>query len=61
MKAEMEGIFTTSLDKDTIDEAPGAYKPMDEIVSHIGDTVTVDKLIKPVYNFKAGENVRRRK
>ena len=57
----MEGIFTTSLDTDTIDEAPGAYKPMDEIVSHIGDTVTVDKLIKPVYNFKAGENVRRRK
>lgn len=61
MKTEMEGIFTTSLDKDTIDEAPGAYKPMDEIVSHIGDTVTVDKLIKPIYNFKAGENVRRRK
>ena len=61
VKEEMEGIFTTSLDKDTIDEAPGVYKPMDEIVSHIADTVTVDKVIKPIYNFKAGENVRRRK
>ena len=59
VKHEMEGIFTTSLDRDTIDEAPGAYKSMDEIVSHIGDTVTVDKVIKPVYNFKAGENVRK--
>ena len=61
VKEEMKGIFTTSLDKDTLDEAPGVYKPMDEIISHIADTVTVDKVIKPIYNFKAGENVRRKK
>jgi RNA-splicing ligase RtcB len=54
-KKEMEGIFTTSVNQDTLDECPGAYKPMDEIISNITDTVVIDKIIKPVYNFKAGE------
>lgn len=51
----MEGIYTTSVDRSTIDESPMAYKPMDEILENIKDTVEVVKIIKPVYNFKASE------
>ena len=54
-RKEMEGIFTTTLSKDTLDEAPMVYKPMDQIIRMIGDTVRIDKMIKPIYNFKAGE------
>lgn len=56
----MEGIFTTSVTKDTLDECPMVYKPMEEIIANIKDTVTVDMIIKPIYNFKAS-NVSRRK
>jgi hypothetical protein len=49
----MNGIFTTSVSKDTLDEAPMVYKPMDEIISKIGDTVVIVKIIKPIYNFKS--------
>ena len=52
-KATMDGIFTTSVCQNTLDEAPQAYKPMDEILSCISDTVKVARIIKPVYNFKA--------
>jgi len=51
----MEGIFTTSVNLSTLDEAPMAYKPMEEIINNIGDTVDILKVIKPIYNFKAGE------
>jgi len=51
----MEGIYTTSVNKSTLDEAPMAYKPMEEIISCIGDTVDIVSIIKPIYNFKAGE------
>lgn len=51
----MSGIFTTSVGVDTLDEAPMVYKPMDEIVENIKDTVEIEKIIKPVYNFKASE------
>ena len=51
----MRDIFTTSVNPFTIDEAPMVYKPMEEIVENIKDTVDVVKIIKPVYNFKAGE------
>lgn len=54
-KETMEGVFTTSVSSDTIDEAPMAYKPMDEIVENIKDTVDILEIIKPVYNFKASE------
>lgn len=54
-KSAMEGIYTTSVGRDTIDEAPAAYKPMGEILDCIGETVAVEKVIRPVYNFKAGE------
>lgn len=53
-KASMEGIYTTSVSYDTLDEAPMAYKPMDEIIECVRDTVEIEKIIKPVYNFKAG-------
>lgn len=51
----MEGIYTTSVGEDTLDECPMAYKSMDDIVNNIGDTVDILKVIKPIYNFKAGE------
>ena len=54
-KESMNGIYTTSVSKDTIDEAPMVYKPMDEIVKNIEDTVDILEIIKPVYNFKASE------
>ena len=54
-KREMEGIFTTSINKDTLDECPMAYKDMDEIIKHVGDTVEIVKNIRPIYNFKAAE------
>lgn len=49
----MSGIYTTSVNSRTIDESPMAYKPMDEILAYIGETVTVERIIKPIYNFKA--------
>lgn len=55
-KASMEGIFTTSVSRETLDECPMAYKDMNEILQNIQETVTIDKMIKPVYNFKASEH-----
>lgn len=49
----MTGIYTTSVCNDTIDEAPMAYKPVEEIMECIQDTVEVLGVIKPIYNFKA--------
>jgi RNA-splicing ligase RtcB len=54
-RESMDGIFTTSVGADTLDEAPMVYKPMDEIVENIKDTVDILEIIKPVYNFKASE------
>ena len=51
----MNGIYTTTATQATIDEAPMAYKPIDEIIENIKDTVTINKIIKPIYNFKACE------
>lgn len=51
-------IYTTSVTKDTLDEAPMAYKPMESIQKNIGDTVEIVTIIKPVYNFKASETKR---
>ncbi len=53
-KETMRGIYTTTATAATIDEAPFAYKPMEEIVGLIGPSVDIVKIIKPVYNFKAG-------
>lgn len=54
-KNSMKDIYTTSVNVNTIDEAPMAYKPMESIINSIGDTVEIIKQIKPLYNFKANE------
>jgi RNA-splicing ligase RtcB len=54
-KEAMQGVYSTTVSKSTLDEAPMAYKSMDEIVRHIGPTAEIQKVLKPVYNFKAGE------
>ena len=54
-KDSMKGIFTTSVNKNTLDESPMAYKNANEIVEAIRDTVDVIEVIKPIYNFKASE------
>jgi tRNA-splicing ligase RtcB (3'-phosphate/5'-hydroxy nucleic acid ligase) len=48
------GHFMICVNQGTLDESPMAYKPMDEIISNIGDTVEIVDIVKPVYNFKAG-------
>lgn len=53
-KKSMKGIYSTSINEDTLDEAPFAYRPIDDILSAIPDTVKVDQVITPVYNYKAG-------
>lgn len=52
---ENAGIYTTSLNSETLDEVKGAYKDKDLILDMIKDTVEVDRFVKPIYNFKAGE------
>ena len=52
-KEQMKGVYSTSVLTETLDEAPNAYKPMNEIVEAIGETVDIVDIIKPIYNFKA--------
>ena len=54
-RKEMEGIYTTCVNENTLDESPMAYKSMEEILRHIGDTAEVISRIKPIYNFKASD------
>ena len=54
-KNSMEGIYTTSVNDFTIDESPFVYKPIDEIVEKIEPTVKIERIIKPVYNYKANK------
>lgn len=53
-KKQMSGIYTTSVGSGTLDECPMAYKPMEAITGSIGDTVEINEIIRPIYNFKAG-------
>ena len=53
--AAMDGIYTTSVNRQTIDEAPMAYKSLDDILPVIGESVDILDVMKPVYNFKASE------
>ena len=55
-KAEMKGIYSTCIGKETLDEAPFAYRALGDIQEVIEDTVTIDKIIRPLYNYKAGGN-----
>ena len=54
-EAQMEGIYSTCVVPDTLDESPMAYKSLDEIVENVGPTAEILKRIKPIYNFKAAE------
>ena len=54
-KKAMEGIYSTSVCRGTIDESPMAYKPVDEIMANIEPTAEIVERIIPIYNFKAGE------
>ncbi|MCL2026088.1 MAG: RtcB family protein [Leptospirales bacterium] len=51
----MEGIYSSTVNKKTIDEAPFAYKPMEEIIANIDGTADIVKIVKPLFNFKAVE------
>lgn len=55
-KAEMKGIYSSCIGKDTLDEAPFAYRSINDITNVIKTTVTIDRIIRPVYNFKAGNH-----
>ena len=52
-KQSMRGIYSTSINELTLDEAPMAYKSLNDIVDVIGDTVEIIDVMKPIYNFKA--------
>ena len=52
-KESMKDVYSTSIVEETIDEAPFVYKPMQEIIDNIKDTVKIEKIIRPIYNFKA--------
>lgn len=52
-KNAMEGIYTTSVNEATLDEAPMAYKSLEDIIEVIADSVDIVEVIKPIYNFKA--------
>lgn len=54
-KKEMDGIYSSTISSATLDECPMAYKGMQEILDQIGPTAEVEKIIKPVYNFKGGD------
>lgn len=54
-KEDMKGIYTTTANQSTLDESPRAYKSIQDILNYIDDTVVVEKIIKPVYNFKASD------
>lgn len=56
-RASMEGIFTTSVSPDTLDESPMAYKDAATILENIRPTAEVLEVIRPVYNFKAGRDI----
>jgi hypothetical protein len=51
----MSGIWSSTINIDTLDEAPMAYKNKDSIIENIKPTADIIKIIKPIYNFKAAE------
>ena len=53
-KSEMKGIYSSCINKDTLDEAPFAYRALEDIAEVIKDTVTITKIIKPIYNYETG-------
>lgn len=55
-RTAMEGIYTTSVNEKTLDEAPMAYKSLEDIIDVIRDSVDIIDIMKPVYNFKASDD-----
>ena len=51
----MEGIYTTSVNEATLDEAPMAYKSLADIIDVIRESVDIINIMKPIYNFKASD------
>lgn len=51
----MEGVYTTSINEGTLDEAPMAYKSLEDIIDVVAESVDVIEVMKPIYNFKATE------
>lgn len=51
----MRGVYSTSVRQETLDESPFAYKPMEEIIENTKDTIDIQAILKPIYNFKATE------
>ncbi|MCL2498958.1 MAG: RtcB family protein [Defluviitaleaceae bacterium] len=51
----MKGIYSSTINQSTLDEAPFAYQAMENIVANIGETAEIVKIIKPIYNFKSAE------
>lgn len=54
-KKQMKNVYSSTVNSSTLDESPMAYKPVDSILNNITDTVDIIKIIKPIYNFKAGD------
>ena len=52
-RRQMEGVYTTSVNEATIDEAPMAYKSLEDIIDVIGESVDIMEVLRPIYNFKA--------
>ena len=57
-RKSMEGIYTTSVNEGTLDEAPMVYKSLEDIIDVIRDSVDILDIMKPVYNFKASDSRR---
>ena len=55
-KAEMSGVYSTSVNEATLDESPMAYKSLDDIIDVIKETVNIVDIMKPVFNFKASDD-----
>ena len=54
-KKTMEGVYSTSVNENTLDEAPMAYKSLEDIIDVIRESVDVIDVMKPIYNFKASD------
>ena len=52
-RREMSGVYTTSVNEATIDEAPMAYKSLEDIIGVISESVDIIEVLKPIYNYKA--------
>lgn len=55
-KKSMDGIYSTSITQETLDEAPQVYKPIKDILNNVKETVDVIEILRPVYNYKEHEN-----